>query len=195
MTTAGGLPGYFDLDFYARVQGAVRSWMTMDAVPSDCRLSAEQEWQCRALLFQEARLIDQGRLDDWLDLFTDTGCYWLPADAAQLDPATTVSWEFNDRRRMEERVERLLTGKAYSQIPPTRTTHSYTNIELVGVSDDEVHAICNFLINTHRPEGNRLLSGWNGFILRSDGDGWLIELKRVNLLDADRPQGNLSFFL
>lgn len=195
MTVPGARPGYFDLDFYARIQRAVRSWMTMDAIPADSRLSSEAEWQCRALLLQEARLIDQGRLDDWLDLFTDTGCYWLPADAAQLDPATTVSWEFNDRRRMEERVERLLTGKAYSQMPPTRTTHSYTNIELIGVSDDEVHALCNFMINTHRPEGNRLLSGWNGFILKSDGDGWLIEMKRVNLLDADSPQGNLSFFL
>lgn len=195
MTVPGAQPGYFDLDFYARIQRAVRSWMTMDAIPADSRLSPEAEWQCRALLLQEARLIDQGRLDDWLDLFTDTGCYWLPADVAQLDPATTVSWEFNDRRRMEERVERLLTGKAYSQIPPTRTTHSYTNIELIGVSDEEVHALCNFMINTHRPEGNRLLSGWNGFILKSDGDGWLIEMKRVNLLDADSPQGNLSFFL
>ncbi len=96
---------------------------------------------------------------------------------------------------MEERVERLLTGKAYSQLPPTRTTHSYTNIELLAVSATEVHAICNFMLNTHRPDGNRLLSGWNGFILQLVDNKWLIELKRVNLLDADGPQNNLSFFL
>lgn len=195
MTIPGAQPGYFDLDFYNRMHRIVRSWVAMDAIPAGARLPAQTEWQCQALLFHEARLIDRGRLDDWLDLFTDNGCYWLPADAAQLNPATTVSWEFNDRRRMEERVERILTGKAYSQMPPTRTTHSYTNIELLAVSDEEVHALCNFTINTHRPEGNRLLSGWNGFILKRDGDDWLIELKRVNLLDADRPQGNLSFFL
>lgn len=195
MSVPGAQPGYFDLAFYARVQRAVRAWVTMDAIAEHARLSPEEEWQCRALLMQEARLLDQGRLDDWLALFTDSGCYWLPADTAQCDPATTVSWEFNDRRRMEERVERLLTGKAYSQIPATRTTHSYTNIELFRVSDEEVHALCNFMINTHRPDGNRLLSGWNGFILRADGDEWLIDMKRVNLLDADGPQGNLSFFL
>jgi ethylbenzene dioxygenase beta subunit len=167
----------------------------MDEIPETMRLSAEIEWQCRALLYQEARLIDRGRLDDWLDLFSDSACYWLPADASGLNPAETVSWEFNDRRRMEERVERILTGKAYSQLPPTRTTHNYTNIELIAVSDDEVHALCNFMINTHRPEGNRLLSGWNGFILKRQDAAWLIDLKRVNLLDADAPQGNLSFFL
>jgi ethylbenzene dioxygenase subunit beta len=195
MTIPEATSGYFDLDFYNRMHQTVRSWATMDAIPESMRLSAETEWQCGALLYHEARLIDQGRLDDWLDLFTDNACYWLPADASELNPAKTVSWEFNDRRRMEERVERILTGKAYSQLPPTRTTHSYTNIELMAVSDDEIHALCKFMINTHRPEGNRLLSGWNGFILKRQGASWLIDLKRVNLIDADAPQGNLSFFL
>jgi len=195
MSIPGAQPGYFDRDFYGDLHRIVRSWVTMDEIPANARPAPETEWQCRALLLHEARLIDRGRLDDWLSLFTDSACYWLPADASQMDPATTVSWELNDRRRMEERVERILTGKAYSQLPPTRTTHSYTNIELLAVSEDEVHAICNFMINTHRPEGNRLLSGWNGFILKRSGEDWLIELKRVNLLDADGPQGNLSFFL
>ncbi|KWV94045.1 aromatic-ring-hydroxylating dioxygenase subunit beta [Erythrobacter sp. AP23] len=195
MEITGAQPGYFDLEYYRRIQRIVGSWMELDEISSDDQPPAEVAEECRALLLHEARLIDRHQLDDWLDLFTDDAAYWLPADASQLDPASTVSWEFNDRRRMEERVERILTGKAYSQIPPTRTTHCYTNIELLAVSENEVHALCNFILNTHRPKGGRLLSGWNGFILRCEEGRWLIELKRVNLLDADAPQGNLSFFL
>lgn len=195
MTIGPATPGYFDIDFYERVQQVVQSWKVLDLLDGEAEPGEEARRACERLVYQEARLIDQGRLDEWLELFTEQSAYWLPADVTFRNPATTVSWEFNDRRRMEERVERLMTGKAYSQIPPTRTTHSYTNIEQVQVNDDEIHLLCNFIVNTSRPEGARVLSGWNGFILQRVNDEWMIELKRVNLLDADGPQGNLSFFL
>jgi ethylbenzene dioxygenase beta subunit len=195
MNVPGAKAGYFDLDFYRRIHATVKSWVRLDAIEPEMRPDSETEQACEGLVLRESRLIDQDRLDEWLDLFTEDAAYWLPTDTKQLDPALTVSWEFNDRRRMEERVERLLTGKAHSQIPRTRSTHLYTNIEQVRISDDEVHLLCNFLINASRPEGQRILTGWNGFILRRVDDQWLIEFKRVNLVDADAPQGNLSFFL
>lgn len=195
MTIEGATPGYFDIGFYERIQRIVQSWKVLDLLDGELDPDEETRRACERLVYQEARLIDQGRLDEWLDLYTEQSAYWLPADVLLRDPAVTVSWEFNDRRRMEERVDRLMTGKAYSQMPPTRSTHSYTNVEQVQVADDEVHLLCNFMVNTSRPEGARLLSGWNGFILKRIEDQWMIELKRVNLLDADGPQGNLSFFL
>ncbi len=88
------------------------------------------------------------------------------------DPRKIVSWELNDRRRLEERVERLGTGRAYSQAPPTRTTHLYTNIEVMTAGEGEVHALCTFLIQTHLAGRISQRSGWNGFVLRRAGPAW-----------------------
>ena len=32
------------------------------------------------LIFLEARLLDEGKLDDWLALYSEEGTYWVPID-------------------------------------------------------------------------------------------------------------------
>jgi 3-phenylpropionate/cinnamic acid dioxygenase small subunit len=34
---------------------------------------------------REARLLDQQRLEDWLDLFTEDGHYWMPVEWGQAE--------------------------------------------------------------------------------------------------------------
>ncbi len=125
-----------------------------------------------------------------------TDCvYWLPTDVTGRDPRVTVAWELNDRRRLEERVERLGTGRAYSQAPPTRTTHLYTNIEALTAGEATVHVLCQFLIQTNLAGRVSQRSGWNGYVLRRVEGAWRIVVKRINLFDADLPQDNNSFTL
>lgn len=188
-------PGYFDLHYYAAVIALFRSWREISIVPAARAPSDAQRRACEALLYAEARLIDSGRLKDWLDLYTGDCGYWLPTDVEMNNPAANVSWEFNDRRRLEERVERLATGRAFSQIPTTRTAHLYTNIEMMTQGEREMLVFCNFLIHTHRLERVGQRAGWCGFLLRLTDDGWRIVIKRINLLDADLPQDNNSFTL
>jgi ethylbenzene dioxygenase beta subunit len=192
-------PGYFDLDYYRRVHALARSWRELRQIPADRLPTEADRAACERLLFAEARLIDSGRLEAWLDLYTLDCGYWVPTDVDGADPAHIVTWEFNDRRRLEERVERLATGRAFSQIPVTRTTHLYTNIEMLtggeGAGADEIQAICNFLIQTNLNGRASQRAGWNGFLLRRTQVGWRIVLKRVALFDADLPQINNSFTL
>jgi len=195
MSVPGAVAGYFDLDHYRAMQAVVRGWLELVRIePSRTPSAEDHEAVCR-LLFVEARLLDQRRLDEWLGLFTADAAYWLPSDVSGADPTVTVSWEFNDRRRMEERVDRLRTGMAHSQIPPTRTVHTYSNIESIQVAPDVIHVLCNFQIQTASNAGVSVRAGWNGFILRRENGRWMIVLKRINLFDADRPQGNNSFTL
>ena len=42
-------------------------------------------------VIREARLIDMHRLDEWLELFTDDGIYWMPLEWGQTDPRLTTS--------------------------------------------------------------------------------------------------------
>jgi len=187
--------GYFDLDYYRSVATLFRQWREMTEVPEALIPSDEHRRACERLLYAEARLIDSGRLRDWLDLYSDDCAYWLPTDVELCDPASTVSWEFDDRRRLEERVERLATGLAYSQIPATRTAHLYTNMEMIRHGDREVIVFCNFLIQTSRLGHSSQRAGWCGFLLRLTDQGWRIVIKRINLIDADQPQNNNSFTL
>ena len=37
-------------------------------------------------LYHEARLLDTGQLEAWLDLFTEDATYWVPLERGQKDP-------------------------------------------------------------------------------------------------------------
>jgi benzoate/toluate 1,2-dioxygenase beta subunit len=191
--------GYFDLGHYEKLVETVAAWRGLGEIPADALPSAETYAACCRLLYAEARLLDNERLADWLGLFTQDCVYWLPTDVEGRDPRVTVTWEMNDRRRLEERVERLSTGRAYSQAPPTRLTHLYTNIEVMMVPSadgaETVHVLCQFLIQTNLVGRVTQRSGWNGYVLRRVGDAWRIVVKRINLYDADLPQDNNSFTL
>jgi 3-phenylpropionate/cinnamic acid dioxygenase small subunit len=188
-------PGYFDLDFYRRAHALAQFWRNLVFIPEE-RLPPEADRAaCERLLNTEARLIDSGKLEQWLGLYTDDCAYWLPTDVEGGDPSRIVSWEFNDRRRLEERVERLATGRAFSQIPITRTTHLYTNLEMLTSGPNEMEVLCNFLIQTNLNGRPSHRAGWNGFLLRRTEAGWRIVMKRIGLFDADLPQDNNSFTL
>ncbi len=187
--------GYFDLEHYQALADLVQSWRSLGEIPAERLPPAEDYASICRLLNYEARLLDSARLPEWLALYTDDCVYWLPTDVDGADPRTTVAWEMNDRRRLEERVERLGTGRAYSQAPPTRTTHLYTNVEAMVAGEGEVHVLCNFLIQTHLAGRISQRSGWNGYVLRRAGASWQIVVKRIALFDADLPQDNNSFTL
>ena len=38
---------------------------------------------------REARLIDQQRFDEWLDMYADDAFYWMPLEWNQTDPRLT----------------------------------------------------------------------------------------------------------
>ncbi len=149
-----------------------------------------------ALLNQECRLLDDERFEDWLDLFVEECVYWIPSDVVPQDPRREITWELQDRRRLEDRVARIRTGQAFSQIPPTRTRHCLSNIEIWTAGTDELRVRTNLTIHTYRKGEQQTLPCMGGYVLqRQANDAWLIELKQINLIDADQAQGNISFFL
>ena len=74
-----------------------------------------------ALLHREARLLDEGRLEDWLELFVPECLYWMPMTPGGGDPTSEVTLAFDDRRRLEDRVSWLRSAYIWSQIPRSRT--------------------------------------------------------------------------
>ena len=75
-----------------------------------------------ALLFREARLLDEQRYDEWLALYLPDAWYWVPSRADQASWKDTISIIYDDRQLMEMRVRRLMHPHAHAVQPPARTT-------------------------------------------------------------------------
>ncbi|UUZ59520.1 aromatic-ring-hydroxylating dioxygenase subunit beta [Nocardioides sp. B-3] len=84
----------------------------------------------------EAHLLDERRFHDWLNLFSEDLHYWMPI--RRVLPPRQRSMEFTgpdelaqfDETFMEltQRVDKIETGKAWAEEPPSRTRHLITNL-------------------------------------------------------------------
>src|SRR4051794_515038 len=111
-------------------------------------------------IYREARLADELRYDEWEALWTDDAVYWVPANGDDVDPGTQMSVVFDNRSRISTRIKQLQTGKRHSQNPPSRLRRLISNVELLGVDDDDdVLAGANFLIYESRERGVTLWAG------------------------------------
>jgi 3-phenylpropionate/cinnamic acid dioxygenase small subunit len=152
--------------------------------------------RCRALLEREARLLDQGQLDEWLALYAPECLYWVPGTPGGGDPRREVAIVFDDRRQLESRIFRLRTGYAWSQVPQSRTVHVVSNVEVFRTAEASVWMIrSTFLVSEFRAQESRILSGWCAHRVSEHAGGWEIRVKQVNLIDFDQSLRNLSILL
>ncbi|HET7199004.1 MAG TPA: aromatic-ring-hydroxylating dioxygenase subunit beta, partial [Burkholderiales bacterium] len=79
--------------------------------------------EVRQFLYHEARLLDSGELERWLELFTDDATYWVPLERGQKDPLETSSLIYDDRALLELRVKQARHPRAHARLPLARTVH------------------------------------------------------------------------
>jgi 3-phenylpropionate/cinnamic acid dioxygenase small subunit len=145
--------------------------------------------RCEQFLLHEARLLDDGRFDEWLALFTEDAWYWIPTEPDQHSPFDTVSLVYDDRRLLETRVRRLKSPRIYSQEPPSRTSRIVANVTVEEVTADRSACTVRskFLVLENRRAAQRLFGGTALHRLaRLDGN-LRIAWKRVDLLNCDAP--------
>ena len=153
-------------------------------------------------LSEEARLLDERRFEEWLDLFTEDGIYWIPI-VEDTDPTKQTSVLYDDSALRQIRVHHLLHERNFAQSPPSETVHQITNVQVwEGARPNEVHVRCNLVVHelrrgNHRQLGlgnQRALAGKCEYVLRYE-DGWRIALRKVVLINRHLPIVNLSFLL
>jgi benzoate/toluate 1,2-dioxygenase beta subunit len=163
----------------------------------------------RRLLEREARLLDQLRYDEWLNMYAAECIYWVPSTPQAGDPRREISVMFDDRRRLQDRIWRLRTGFAWSQAPASRTVRLITNVEVFGAAREDVRMLrCNFLISEFWGDETRVLTGWAGYRMvreaaarrlpvnaQASASDWKIQAKQVNLIDCDQCIRNPSIVL
>lgn len=156
-----------------------------------------------ALIYREARLLDERQLEEWLELFSDGGIYWIPMSNVD-DPVNGPSICYDDAELRERRVYRLLHTPAYSQIPPSETVHVVSNLETHPATEaGELLVMCALTVHElrggdYRQYGlgeSRVLAGRCIYRLIEVDGQCKIALKKVCLLSRDMAVNNLSFII
>jgi ethylbenzene dioxygenase beta subunit len=151
-------------------------------------------------LYREAELLDDGRFREWLDLLTEDVRYRVPVRVTRERGESGVSAEMfhldEDRDSLALRVDRLETGFAWAEDPPSRVRHFVTNVR-PRPQGDELAVRSNVLVYRARWDRGEhdLLSGERHDVLRP-GPGGLRLAARTVVLDATTlPTLNLAIFL
>jgi benzoate/toluate 1,2-dioxygenase beta subunit len=135
-------------------------------------------------LYHEARLLDTGQLEAWLELFTDDATYWVPLEENQKDPLETSSIIHDDRTLLELRVKQARHPRAHARLPLARTVHQVGNIQILE-KDAEVHVNSTLQLVEFRAEKQRVWGALVEHRLRRAGDSFRIAHKRVDLVNSE----------
>src|SRR5437667_5082570 len=98
-------------------------------------------------LVEEAALLDEWRLEEWLALMAEDARYLVPPlDAPDADHRDTLFLIADDRRSLASRVRQLLSGTTWAENPRSRTRRLVTNVRLLEVADGAARATANFAV-------------------------------------------------
>jgi ethylbenzene dioxygenase subunit beta len=142
--------------------------------------------EAERFLFHEARLLDERRFREWMELFAEDGTYWVPALPGQESPFDQASLFYDDRELMQTRIARLEHPRIHVQTPPSRTAHLIGNVT-VEKSDapDEYTVMSTVIMVEYRNEKQRIFAGRQNHRLRREGESLRILQKRVDLINCD----------
>ncbi len=148
-------------------------------------------------VMREARLLDQQRLDDWLNLFTEDGRYWMPVERGQTDPRLTTSLMYEDKLLLRIRIDRLKGKATYSQSPRSHC-HHVLQLPQVDERDDDGKQYVTWTPLHYvesRADEQTLYAAWATHHLTVVDEALKIRLKRVDLVNCDAALGSIQLFV
>ena len=167
-------------------------------------------------LYREARLLDERRFHEWLELLTDDVRYWMAGRTnryprrskaiAILDPDRYVEDDLTQegelaileetKQTLSQRVARLDTGMAWAEDPPSRSRHLITNIEVESAdAANEVKVYANVLVYRSRAESVQdFYVGARRVLLRRVAGAWKIAGRKITLDQNVLLAKNVSLF-
>lgn len=149
-------------------------------------------------LYDEAALLDQWRLPEWLQLFTEDGEYQVPSMDLPSDatPDNSLFYVADDRDRLGERVKRLMKRTAHVEFPHSSTRHMISNVRFTPSSEDVLAVEALFVTYRTKDGITDVYVGTSHYRLSVLDGSLKISSKRCVLAgDALRPSGRISIIL
>ena len=154
--------------------------------------------------YEEADLLDAFLLREWLDLLADDISYRIPIRGNRMERGRSVDGLSDtdmlfdeDKRGLTQRVIRLETGRAWAEVPRSRSRHLVTNVRLGAMAGDgEISVSSNFIAHRNRLEiEDDFFVGRREDVLRIEGDSLKIASRLVHLDQAVLTAKNMTIFL
>ena len=149
-----------------------------------------------ALVYAEARLIDEKRLEQWYELYAEDGHYWMPLTRNQRSPTSENSLMYEDKLLLQLRIRRLRNPNAHSQTQPSWCQHvlQAPSIEDRGSIDRVAVLRTAFLYIESRRDNQQVYAGVAWHHLKRAGERLVILLKKVELVNCEAALPSLQLF-
>ena len=148
-------------------------------------------------VYREAELLDEGRLDAWLELFADDGHYWIPLDAGQRSARGHASLMFEDKLLLKARIGRLAGERTYSQQPESRCQHVLQRPAVVGsdIANGRYVLRTRYIYIESRGAAQQVFACTATHELALVAGVLKMHQKRIDLLNADAPLPMIQLFM
>jgi p-cumate 2,3-dioxygenase beta subunit len=149
------------------------------------------------LFFREAALLDEWRLEEWLEMLAADAVYEIPpTDVPEGDSRNTLFIIADDALRIRSRVKQLLGKSAWAENPRSRTRRIISNVRVLGAEGDNILVTANFAVHRMRYESVDTYIGRYDYKLIRQGKDLKVRERRAILdNEALRPHGKISFIL
>jgi len=134
-------------------------------------------------LYHQADLLDSKKWQDYIDLFTPDGVYWVPADPAHKTWEGMPAIFAEDKNLMTVRMKRVLHPDAWSQRPNWATNHVVSNVSVLKSTGD-IQVKSRFHMMELRRDDVRHFAGTYQHTLKKAKGGFKIKLQRVDMTNA-----------
>ncbi len=153
--------------------------------------------QIEDFLYEEAALLDEWRLRDWLELLTDDVVYEVPStDMPDGDARSSLFIVADNAERLRLRVEQLLGKSAWAENPKSRTRRLISNVRIREADGDTLKITANFVVYRMRSGHIDTYIGRYEHTLVQHNGTLKIRYRRAILdLEALQPHGKVSIIL
>jgi benzoate/toluate 1,2-dioxygenase beta subunit len=120
----------------------------------------------------------------------------VPANSDDYDPHDHLSLIYDDRARLQDRVDRLKSGAAWAQEPNSRMRRLISNIEIEpSEPGSDITVRSNFVLGELRYGIQTAYFAAQVHRLRVTAEGLKLAGKKVMLINNDEPIHNLTFLV
>ena len=151
-------------------------------------------------LYWEAELLDDWRLPEWADLYTDDARYEIASldseDQIAADPASSLFVLADDKPRIAARATRLMKRSAHAEFPRSKVRHLIANVRVGRVEAHQCAVKANFVVYRTRGDMTVRYMGEAHYALVEEESKLRIRRKRVKLdLNTLTEQGRITVIL
>ena len=153
-----------------------------------------QEWyELTQFYTREAWLLDERRFKEWLEMFTEDVFYFMPRRrnvrrkdlAMELTEVGDLAIFEDNKTYLRMRVDRLDSGMAWSEDPPSRTRHLFGNLVAEPLENGEMKAKTAFILyRSHHETEENVFAGSREDVLRRVDGQWKVA-NRFIVLDSN----------